>query len=83
MMIIILMAHHNFIHSWGTWLEIDVTDPNRGLGSPNVTGPPSQLHSECYIVIVIIIIIIIIIILVCFMPLLQQNLPENVCCYYY
>ena len=42
-------------------------DANRGIGSPNVTGLSQQVHS----------------VLVCFMSLLQQNLPENVCHYYY
>ena len=44
-------------------------DANRGIGSPNVTGLSQQVHS----------------VLVCFMSLLHQNLPENVChyCYYY
>ena len=44
-------------------------DPTQpsGLCSPTVTGPYRQVHS----------------VLVCFISLLEQNLPENVCCYYY
>ena len=41
--------------------------PPRGLWSPTVTGPSQQVHS----------------VLVCFISLLEQNLPETVCCYYY
>ena len=41
--------------------------PPSGLWSPTVTGPYRQVHS----------------VLVCFISLLEQNLPENVCCYNY
>ena len=38
--------------------------PPSGLWSPTVTGPYQQVHS----------------VLICFISLLEQNLPENVCC---
>ena len=41
--------------------------PPSGLWSPTVNGTYRQVHS----------------VLVCFISLLEQNLPENVCCYYY
>ena len=41
--------------------------PPSGLWSPTVTGLYRQVHS----------------VLVCFISLLKQNLPENVCCYYH
>ena len=41
--------------------------PPSGLCSPTVTGPYWQVHS----------------VLVCFISLLEQNLPKNVCCYYH
>ena len=66
MIIIIPMAHHNSIDSWGTGLELDLTPP-RGLWSQTVTGPSQQVHS----------------VLVCFISLLEENLPESECCYYY